>query len=134
METPLKIVFRNTERSEWLEQIIKEKAKKLNRLCKQIVGCNIIVDIPHKHHHQGNLYSIRINIVVPGKEIAINKESYLHTEAQDISTAVQDAFLAARRQLEDYIRCRRHQVKTHSSHINITKRLQQNPPELLDKK
>lgn len=113
MQVPLRVDFRNLKRSSWIEQIIQEKVDKLEHFCKRIVSCHVVVEMPHKHQHQGNLYLVRINIVVQGKTIAINREATEHAASQDISAALHGAFAAARRQLEDYMRRLRSDVKTH---------------------
>ena len=65
------------------------------------------------YHHQGNQYHIRIDITTPHKELAISKEHSDKQAHEDIYVAIRDAFNAAGRQLEDYVRIKRGDVKTH---------------------
>jgi sigma 54 modulation/S30EA-like ribosomal protein len=67
--------------------------------------------MPHRQHERGNLYEVRIDLAVPGEEIAVNREAPLHAQSRDVHVAIRDAFDAARRRLEDYVRRRRHDVK-----------------------
>lgn len=113
MKLPLQVVFRNIESSQWIEDVIRERAAKLDRFCEYIMSCRVIVDIPHRHHHSGNFFRVRIDISTPGKEIVVNREPDEHTSAKDMSAVLRDAFDSAKRQLETYVRERRHQVKTH---------------------
>lgn len=108
MQTPLQITVRNIEHSDALETRIRDKAQKLEEFCKHILSCRVVVEAPHKHHHQGKQFNVRIDIGVPGNEIVVN-----HDHHEDVYVALRDAFNAAKRQLEDYARKIRGDVKTH---------------------
>jgi ribosomal subunit interface protein len=110
MQIPLQITIRDIEHSEALEARIRSKVDKLEDFFKHIMSCRIVVEMPHKHHHQGKQFNVRIDIGVPGHEIAVNRD-----HAEDVYVAVRDAFDAAKRQLEDYARKIRGDVKTHES-------------------
>jgi ribosomal subunit interface protein len=108
MQIPLQITIRDVEHSEALETHIREKAKKLDEFFNHIMSCRVVVEVPHKHHHQGKQYNVRIDIGVAGGEIAVNRD-----HAEDVYVALRDAFDVAKRQLEDYARKLRGDVKTH---------------------
>jgi len=108
MQVPIQITIRDLENSAALETHIREKVKKLEEFVTNIVSCRVVVEMPHKHHHQGKQFNIRLDIGVPGKEIAVNRD---HSE--DVYVALRDAFDAAKRQLEDYARKIRGDVKAH---------------------
>lgn len=108
MQTPLQITVRNIEHSDALETRIRDKAQKLEEFCKHIMSCRVVVEAPHKHHHQGKQFNVRIDIDVPGNEIVVNRDHH-----EDVYVALRDAFNAAKRQLEDYVRKIRGDVKTH---------------------
>jgi ribosomal subunit interface protein len=108
MQIPLQITIRDVEHSDALEAHIREKAKKLDEFFNHIMSCRVVVEVPHKHHHQGKQYNVRIDIGVAGGEIAVNRD-----HAEDVYVALRDAFDVAKRQLEDYARKLRGDVKTH---------------------
>ncbi len=108
MQLPLQITIRGIDQSEALETHIRDKAKKLDEFFDRIMSCRIVVDVPHKHHHQGKQFNVRIDIGVPGSEIVVNRD-----HAEDVYVALRDAFDAAKRQLEDYARKLHGNVKTH---------------------
>src|SRR5947209_8312037 len=111
MQTPLQIAFQNLESSEAIRMLIEEKAAWLERFCHRITGCRVVIEAPHKRHRQGNQYLVRIDLTVPGGEIAINREPPQRTESQDLTVAIRDAFDAARRKLEEHTRRQRQEVK-----------------------
>lgn len=109
--------------SDAIEQRIRAKAAELEQYCDQITTCHVTVDASHKHHHRGNLYSVRVDLRVPGQEIAVGRERNLHQAHEDVYVAIRDCFGAAARRLEDYVRKRRGKVKRHDvpDHGKVTK-------------
>jgi ribosomal subunit interface protein len=123
MQLPLQISFRHMEHSEAIELLVREKAAKLDTFADHIISCRVVVEPVGKHHQQGNLYDVRIDLTVPGEEIVVTHEPSQHTEYKDIHVALRDAFDSARRQLEDYVRRRRGAVKSHETapHARVSK-------------
>ena len=137
MEIPLKITFRNMPPSKAVEASIREKAGKLESFYDRIMSCRVIVEAPHRHHHKGKAYQVRIDITVPGGELVINRapkrleaaklspskriekdfserhEPSKHAAHEDIYVAIRDAFNAAGRRLQDYARRQSGAVKAH---------------------
>jgi len=108
MQIPLQITIRGIEHSEALETHIRDKADKLDEFFDRIMSCRVVVEVPHKHHQQGKHFNVRLDIGVPGSEIVVNRD-----HAEDVYVALRDAFDAAKRQLEDYARKIRGDVKKH---------------------
>ena len=102
MQIPLQITLRNIAKSKAVEAAIRRRAGKLDRFHRRIVSCRVVVEIPSRHKQQGKEFVVRLDIKVPGAEIAVNRD---HSE--DAFVAVRDAFDAARRQLEDHARRKR---------------------------
>jgi ribosomal subunit interface protein len=111
MLLPLQITFRNMEPSAALEARIRKLAQRLEKFSSQIVRCHVIVEMPHKHGHQGSLYEIHVHLTTPGDTIVANREHRERHSHEDAYVALRDAFHAVRRQLEDYERKRRQDVK-----------------------
>lgn len=95
MQVPLQITFRNVERSEALEARIRADATKLERFHPRITRCRATVEETQRHHTQGRMFAVGIEVRVPGKDLSAAKED------EDVYIAVRDAFTAVRRQLED---------------------------------
>ncbi|MDH5470000.1 MAG: HPF/RaiA family ribosome-associated protein, partial [Gammaproteobacteria bacterium] len=62
MQIPLQITYRNMEPSAAVEANIRGKAAKLDQFSDQIMSCRVVVEAPHGHHHQGNLFQVRIDL------------------------------------------------------------------------
>lgn len=110
MQIPLQITIRDFPHSDALEADIRDKAQKLDEFFQHIMSCRVVVELPHQHQHQGKRYNVRIDIRVPQSEIVVNRDQH-----EDVYVAVRDAFDAAKRQLEDYARTIRGDVKTHQA-------------------
>ena len=116
MKIPLQITFRDMEPSAAVEANIREKAGRLEQFYDQIMSCRVMVEAPHSHHHQGNLYQVRIDLGVPDGELLVTHEHHHKDHShEDVYVAIRDAFDAMKRQLEDYARKRRGKTKKHES-------------------
>jgi ribosomal subunit interface protein len=98
-----------------IEAVVREKAAKLDRFFERIVGCDVTVEAPHRHHHKGKLYKVRIDIGMPGNDVHVNQEGPKNQAHEDVYVAIRDAFDAAVRQLEDHARKLRGDVKSRAS-------------------
>ena len=52
-----------------------------------------------RHHHQGDLFRVRIEIDAPGKELAVTHTGPRDHAHEDVYVAIRDAFRAAVRRL-----------------------------------
>jgi cold shock CspA family protein/ribosome-associated translation inhibitor RaiA len=107
------ITFRGLPRSDALEADIRQKIEKLDRFFGHIMRCRVVLEAAHKHHHKGNLYHVRLTLDVPGRVLVVSRDPEKHQAHKDAYVAVRDAFDAAQRQLEDYGRELRGNIKTH---------------------
>ncbi|MCL6502953.1 MAG: HPF/RaiA family ribosome-associated protein [Pirellulales bacterium] len=114
MKLPLQVSFRGMKRVAAIEAMVREKAARLDRFAQDIMSCRVVVEPAGKHHVHGNQYEVHIDITLPDEEIVITREPAEHKEHRNIQTALRDAFDAARRRLEDFVRRRRLAVKTHT--------------------
>jgi ribosome-associated translation inhibitor RaiA len=116
MTVALQITFRHMDPSPALEARVRELASRLDRFSAQILRCHVVLEPSPHHKHQGALYDFRIDITLPDEQISIRHAHPADHAHEDPYVALRDAFLAARRKLEDYERKRRGDVK-HRSEI-----------------
>jgi len=96
---PLQITVRDILPTGPIENKIRERAKKLGQIYKQINSCRVVIDMPQKHKHQGKLFNVHIDLTIPKKELAVT-----HQENKDLYLAIRDAFNATERLLEKYVK------------------------------
>ena len=105
---PVEISSRNIELSGEMESLIREKVKKLENFYNGMIGCRIMVDVPHRRRQKGDQFNVRIDMTVPGGELVVKKEYQ-----EDLHVAVTNAFNAAERQLKEFAERQRRDVKVH---------------------
>lgn len=113
MQIPVRVSFRNMPTSDAVEAACLEEAERLERFDDRIVGCAVVVSRPHQHSQRGNLYEVRIEVSIPGEDVFVNRGPGQHAQDEDVFLALREAFEAARRQVQDRVDKRRHQVKHH---------------------
>jgi cold shock CspA family protein len=115
MRLPLQIAFHNVPHNAEIESAIRANAEWLDKYYERIMSCRVVVDRPHLHHKEGNLYQIRIDVTVPGDELVVTREPSQHTDYKNLGIMLRDAFDELRRQLEDYARRQHGQAKADES-------------------
>ena len=118
MQIPLQITFQDISHSDALDTAIREKAAKLEEFYPRMMSCRVVLQEKRRHKQQGRLFNVRIDLGVPGHELAVNRDN-----DEDVFMALRDAFDAARRMLEDELRLQRQDVKHHElpAHGHITR-------------
>jgi hypothetical protein len=120
MAFPIQVTFRNMAHSEELETRARERARELETYSSDILGCRIVVSLPHRQHERGNRCQVRVELSTPGEPIIISHSHTKETEVAPLEhyavAAIHEAFDTARRRLQDSTRLRRGDVKTHLAH------------------
>lgn len=98
MSLPMTVTFLGIAHSESLEAEIRKRAASLDACCRDIVSCHVVLDLPHRHHRNGNPFSLRIAVTARGEEIAVTREGL----RKDLRVVIRDAFDVVRRRLQDH--------------------------------
>jgi cold shock CspA family protein len=118
MQIQFDLTFRNVERTEPIENMIREKVAKLEKICNYMILCKVAEERDQEHQRTGNPYRVRIDIVVPpGHEIVARRESSRGDMHDPLTTVIRDAFDAARRQLIEIVERQRADAKKHPRQI-----------------
>lgn len=113
MQTQPQISFDDLPVDEDVRDAALDHIAQLEKMSDRITGCHVVVAQPHRHHRDGRLYSVRVDLVVPGGEIVVNRSHPADHAHEDVYVALRDSFDAARRRLEDHVRHQRGDVKRH---------------------
>lgn len=113
MQTEPQITFDDLPVDDDVRSAVLDHVARLEATSDRITGCHVVIAQPHRRHREGRLYSVRVDLVVPGAEIVVNRNHPLDHAHEDVYVALRDSFDAARRQLEDHMRHRRGAVKRH---------------------
>jgi len=114
MQVPLEIVFEGMDPSEAARARIRREASRLERFHGRITSCRVVIELPNRRHHKGNMFCVRIHLTTPGGgDIMVRRSPKQNHAHEDAYVTIRDAFSAARRQLEDLARKQSGRVKTH---------------------
>jgi ribosomal subunit interface protein len=108
MKVPLLISTRNIDLTDEVEDLIRDKADKLNTFHDGIISCRVMVEIPHRRQRKGVMYTLRLDMTVPGGEVVVKREPH-----NDLHVAITNAFDVAERRLKEYAEKQRGEVKHH---------------------
>jgi cold shock CspA family protein/ribosome-associated translation inhibitor RaiA len=115
MNAPLQIAFHNLPHSKVIESAIEEAAARLEAYHDRITSCHVVVDQPHRHHKEGNLFQVRIDLKMPGSELVVKREISGSLTSGDLLTVIQAAFDEMQQRMEESVNRRRGFVKTHEN-------------------
>ena len=104
MQLPVGISYRGVEKSDQLEQLIRNKAARLDRFCDHISRCDVVVEHPNHSQNTGNPFRVRIDVTVPpGHELVADERQSEHDMHEPLSKVINDAFRAMERQLKTLV-------------------------------
>jgi cold shock CspA family protein len=109
-----RIAFRDIEPSAAAEEQVVRRAEKLQTFHHGIVGCHVVIDVPHRHRRNGKQFHVLIELALPGGELVVSRDPPENRARHDLHACIEAAFDDAERELEDWVRKRRGDVKTHA--------------------
>jgi len=113
MRIPLEISFQGLSRSESLEQLIRKDAAKLERVCDDLISCRIGIKLNQKSRNTANPFRIRIEMrFPPNNNLVVTHNSGIKEAADDLPTAVKNAFKTAQRRLKRLVEKQQAEMKS----------------------
>ena len=100
MTIPVNITFRHMDSSPAVETRVRELANHLGVFSDRIQSCRVVVDSPHRHHHQGKVFIVKVQLGLPGEDVVVDMERPQRDGHEDVYVVLRDAFDAAKRQLQ----------------------------------
>lgn len=113
MIKPPEISFRHVDYSEAVEAAVQERIERLERLYDPIMGCIVTIDAPHRQKHKGRIYTVDIDLSLPGAEVVVTRDPQKNHAHEDVYVAIRDAFDAAEKQIKKVSAMQRGEVKAH---------------------
>jgi ribosome-associated translation inhibitor RaiA len=107
MQVPLEIRYHHLDRSESLDEEIRQYVEKLERRFDRLVACRVAIEATPHQHRTGSPCEVHIELSVPGHKFMVTKEPHRPTENYhnaDLRAVLKEAFQAAERQLSDFKR------------------------------
>jgi len=120
MDSSLEITFHNMTNSDALEEDIRKRVSKLEKLYGRMVSCRVSIEARSKQHRTGNIYEVHVEMHVPRGHLVVSKEPHHVGERHahtDVRASIHDAFKAAEAQLRSFGKKQGGEAKPHPSPI-----------------
>lgn len=88
------------DRSDAVEAEVRQRAEKLEQFFDGITSCHAYIHAVQRSQQKGNVYEVRLEVRVPGTELAVSNRPGDRHAHHDVYVAVRDAFDAMERQLK----------------------------------
>jgi ribosomal subunit interface protein len=123
MTLSVQVTFHGLPHSESLERHVRSRVDKLETVAARITGCDVALEMPHRHARHGEHYRVRINVVLPGGQVVVARSPDEAKTYEDVYAAIDSAFDDTGRRLQDFVRRQRGDVKPHerSRHARVSK-------------
>ena len=108
MSIPTEFHFHGLEPSPTLEAYAIRWLDRVSHVADGITSCAIRIEMPHRHHRRGRQFHVVLSLAVPGRTLTVSRDPGAPTTHESAYAAVRDAFLALRRQLDDFMARRAH--------------------------
>ena len=120
MQTPPEISFHGFDPNEGLKALVHQQIARLEKHSDRITTLRVAVDARHQKGRKGHVYDVRIDIGVPGTELAVNHGPGANQRKEDLVATVRDAFRAAVRRVDDWSAKQRVQdTKRHPDELEV---------------
>jgi ribosomal subunit interface protein len=107
MQMPLQIAARGVELGSATEALVRHYAQELERFHDRITSIRVMVEVPQRRMGEPIMYNVRFDITIPGGgDLVVKRQAH-----PELHTAIQRAYEAARRRLQDAVRRQRGDVK-----------------------
>ena len=119
MQTPLELSFNNMDASDAAKDMVEERAARLDQRFNGITSCHVWIDAQQRAATGATArnitYDVRIELRVPGTDLAVNAKPGDIRAHTDLRIAIRDSFDAMERQLTGYAEKLRREVKSHDA-------------------
>jgi ribosomal subunit interface protein len=96
----LQLTFHEIEPTDAIHAYVEKRADKLRSMSERIIGCRVALETPHRHKRHGRYYRVSIELLVPGKTLAVTRD-VSDNDHQDLYAAIDSAFDSAMRVVQD---------------------------------
>src|SRR3954467_2103685 len=114
MQLPVKITYRDLEKSEKIDNLVIEYANRLEKFCDHINRCDVAIEQTNHTHQKGNPYRCRIDVTVArGHELIAEEKQMSNGSHEPLAKVIHDAFKTMEGELRRVVDKQRREVKTH---------------------
>src|SRR3954468_16048171 len=114
MQVAPEVIFKDIERSAWVEEFVAERLGHLEKFSPDITRCHVTLAREQSSHKKGNRYSVMVEVRMPRQhDLAVRKQKQIRDMQTQLPAVINEAFGAIEKQLKKTVALRRHDEKTH---------------------
>src|SRR5207248_3433682 len=107
-------IFKDIDRSLWVEQYVAERLAHLERFSQDITRCHVTLTREQSSQRKGNRYSVMVELRVPRQhDLAVKKQKQIRDMQTQLPAIINEAFGAIETQLKRTMARRRREEKAH---------------------
>jgi ribosome-associated translation inhibitor RaiA len=100
MQIPVEIHYRDVEKTDAIDRLVRRKVDKLDRLFDSLISCRVAIERPQKPREGKSPYRVRIEVTAPpGHDLVVRREPGESPSYESLRTLLVGAFKAMRDQL-----------------------------------
>jgi len=115
MQTAPEVIFKDVDRSPWVEEYVAERIAHLEKFSQEITSCHVTVSQEAGSHRKGNRYSVMVEVRLPKHDLAVKKQKQIVDMQTQLPAVINQAFGAIEKQLKKTTELRRHEEKVHTN-------------------
>jgi cold shock CspA family protein len=115
MKTPLSVSYRGVERFPDVDARVERWIEKLENLCRDTIEFRVAIEAPQGRGREQRPYRVRVIASVPGEDVRVGNNPPNAKRRGSLILAIDEAFRAVRRRLQDRVRLQRSEVKSHET-------------------
>ncbi len=101
MNAPVEVHFHGIQKSEAIEQRVRDKVAKLEKHFGRMTSCRVVLEAAQRNAQKPKVYNIKIEVGVPRqRSIVICHERIGSHASEELTLALREAFEVALRKLE----------------------------------
>ena len=108
MQVAPEVIFKDIERTPWVEGFVAERLGHLEKFSPDITRCHVTVAREQGSHRKGNRYSVMVEVHVPrNHDLAVKKQKQVHDPHLQLPAVINEAFGAIETQVKRMVQRRR---------------------------
>lgn len=115
MQIPLEIAFSHVAPSDEIKDLIADKIAHLEKIHDGIISAHVQIRAPHQRHQTGNLFSVTIELRVPGRALVVRRDQDKAARHEHLSVTLREAFAAMEVALRHWKDTAKGEVKSHGA-------------------
>src|SRR2546421_10443367 len=114
MQVAPEVIFKDVDRSAWVEGYVAERLAHLEKFSQDITRCHVTLSREQSSQRKGNRYSVMVEVRMPRQhDLAVRKQKQIRDMQTQLPAIINEAFGAIEKQLKKTVALRRREEKGH---------------------